>query len=190
MARTAYSKDERAYLVRKFPGDEDLHIIERYSSAVALVAIEKFLDGMAPTEDITRVKVGLATLVEGGAPAGMFHPMHMKGRRPDVSEIQKIKGQLAGLTHCKQAEGLSREQATAWTANNMPPALASRLSRKPITAGTIEEWLDRFGGNYPPDNFGGRAFRLWSQPRGSELTKIEFRQITERLPSLRPEQPI
>ena len=69
-----------------------------------------------------------------------------RGRRADVSSVLVLKGILAGLMHRQQRAGLSRYQAAKWIADNMSPKLASVISRQPISAGMVEEWLDRFGG--------------------------------------------
>jgi hypothetical protein len=52
---------------------------------------------------------------------------------------------------------MSRHQAAKGIADNMSPALASRISRKPITARMVEEWLDRFGGKHAEPNAARKA---------------------------------
>ena len=129
------------------------------------------------SEDLSRA---LSDLSEGGAPAPMLRPLTIKGRRPDVSLVLGLKGILAGLMERKQREGMTRQEAARWIADNTPPKLAARISRKPITARSVEEWRDRFGGKHAPQDTARKAYLVWSQ-ESSQLTKKDFKRITEGL---------
>jgi hypothetical protein len=63
----------------------------------------------------------------------------------------------------------------------MSPKLASVISRQPISAGMVEEWLDRFGGKHAEKNAARKAYLVWSQGDSSPLTKKLFKTITERI---------
>ena len=177
---------EYARWVKEFP--DNVHVSELFSALTAVIHVVRFLDRRAPSLSMIRLKAALAALAGGGAPPAMFQPMDMVGRRPDVGNIQAVKGMLAGLMNVKQAQGLSRHEAAKWIAQNISPALAERISKKPITGRTLEEWRDRYGGDHPPDDHGGHAFKTWSPPLHRQLTASELRQITEKisegLPSL------
>jgi hypothetical protein len=83
--------------------------------------------------------------------------------------------------HRQQCAGMSRHQAAKWIANNMSPRLAARVSRTPVTARMVEEWLDRFGGKHAEASAARDAYRVWSQPLPFPLTKQKFRTMTEGL---------
>jgi hypothetical protein len=168
---------------------DQLKLTELVSSIHALGEVSRFLRGRGWSASLERLQVALAQLVVGGPAAAMFHPLKLKGsgRRPDVPTIQAVKGALAGLMYGQQAAGMSRQQAAAWIASNISPELASRISGKPITARMVEEWLDRYGGNSPPDNAGGKAFKVWKTSiEYSPFTKRKFREITERIAQTYP----
>ena len=107
----------------------------------------------------------------------MLWPLTIRGRRPDVSLVLGLKGILAGLMERKQREGMTREEAARWIADNTPPKLAARISRKPITARSVEEWRDRFGGKHGPQDTARKAYLVWSQ-ESSQLTKKDFKRIS------------
>jgi len=154
-------------------------LIELSSSIRALREIEAFLTVRARSDSIGRLEEALIQLW-GGSRVGMFELQGQKGRPRDVPTIQTVKGILAGLMHVKQATGMSRGKAAKWITDNISPALASRIARKPITARSVIEWLDRYGGNHPPDSPGGRAFKTWKN-FDSKLTEVKLQEMTERM---------
>jgi hypothetical protein len=173
----------------RFP-DEKPHC-DLVATIVALNAVVKFLR-LCPKSAITagrpyfyfktleKLSQALFHLHEGGAGEPMLRPLTTRGRRPDVTLVLGLKGILAGLMDRKQREGMTREEAARWIADNTPPKLAARVSRKPITARAVEEWRDRFGGKHAPQNTARKAYLVWSQESG-QLTKKDFKRITERL---------
>ena len=131
---------------------------------------------------LDELRQALLDLSEGSAPAPMLRPQGKnRGRRADVSSVLVLKGILAGLMHRQQRAGLSRYQAAKWIADNMSPKLASVISRQPISAGMVEEWLDRFGSKHAEKNAARKAYLVWSQGDSSPLTKKLFKTITERI---------
>jgi hypothetical protein len=171
---------------------EDKQACDLFAAVLAVNAVIDFLR-FSPTRSLSivdrhnRLKIfdelrqALLDLGEGGAPAQMLRPQPKnRGRRADVPSVLSLKGVLAGLMHCQQRAGMSRHQAAKWIADNMSPKLAERISRKPITARMVEEWLDRFGGKYAEQDAGRKAYLLWSQDF-RPLTKQLFKTITERL---------
>jgi len=157
--------------------------------ASAFFSIEKVLVFLRrrgiSSNAIDRLKVAMHDLAIGHRPA-MFQSVNPGGRHPDGPSIQQIKGVLAGLMHTKRRRGMSREQAANWIVIHVSPALASRISRKPITARMVKEWLDRYGGSSPPENAGGQAFTIWSRSSDRELTVERFRDMTERMAATFP----
>jgi len=140
-----------------------------------------FADGLKRFKILEELGQALLDLLEGGAPAPMLRPQSKgRGRRADVSSVLAIKGVLAGLMHRQQRGGMSRHEAAKWIADNMSPKLAARISRKPITARMVEEWLDRFGGKYSEQDVGRETYLGWSR-EDSPLTKEKFKAITERI---------
>jgi hypothetical protein len=83
---------------------------------------------------------------------------------------------------CQVRAGMSRKQAANWIVQNMLPKLAARISTRPATPRAEEEWLDRFGGKYGPQNAARKAYQSWSQ-NSPKLTKQQFKRTTERLAS-------
>jgi len=157
---------------------------------VALNAVVKFLR-LCPKSAITagrpysyfkvleKLSQALSHLREGGAPEPMLRPLTTRGRPPDVSLVLGLKGILAALMDQKQREGMSREEAARWIADNTPPKLA-RISRKPITARMVEEWRDRYGGKQGERGPARKAYLVWSRD-SDQLTKQDFKTITKNL---------
>jgi hypothetical protein len=170
--------EESARDVAAFPSQEG-----RTELAAAIFAIDevaRFLMFRAPSNAIDRLKGALLLLSQGHRPA-MLQSVAAGGRVPDGPRIEQIKGMIAGVMHAKQAFGMPRKQAAIWIATHLSPKLGARISRKPITARVVEEWLDRFGGTSPPDDAGGLTFKAWSQPLKRALTSAQFRSMTERM---------
>jgi hypothetical protein len=168
------------------------HVVDLQASVGSIDALINFLRS-SPSQSLSiadrrkRFKIfkdlGQASLdlYDGGAPAPMLRPQSKgSGRRADVSSVLAIKGVLAGLMHRQQRVGMSRPEAAKWIADNISPKLASRISRKPITARMVEEWLDRFGGKYGEQDAGRKAYLVWSR-EDPPPTKERFKAITERI---------
>jgi hypothetical protein len=181
----------RAKSLARFPDDK--HGSDLLAAFLAVDAVIDFLR-FSPNQSLStadrhkRLKIlgelrqALLDLVEGGAPTMLRPQLKDRGRRADVSSVLGLKGVLAGLMHCQQRAGMSRHQAAKWIADNMSPKLASRISRKPITARMVEEWLDRFGGKHADQNAARGAYLAWSQSWESlPLTKAKFKAMTERI---------
>jgi hypothetical protein len=178
-----------ADILSGFPDDKN--ICDQIAAVFALDKVIDFLrfsPGMPSITDRRRrfkiirdFREALFDLSEGGAPAPILQPHgNNKGRRADVSSVLGMKGVLAGLMHVQQKAGMSRHEAAKWIADNVSPKLAARISRKPITARQVEEWLDRFGGKYAEQDAGRKAYLTWSQYSG-RMTKDLFKTVTERI---------
>ena len=154
-------------------------------SVLAVAKISRFLRKRAPSAVIDVLKGALSQLVEGSRPA-MFRGRKGGGRRTESALIHQVKGLLAGLVYVQQKSGMSRRAAASWIARHIPPELASRLSSKPITDRAVLEWIDRYGGEHPPDNPGGDAFKVWSRPFEKPLTVETFTEITRGIAELIP----
>jgi hypothetical protein len=176
--------------LERFSGEKDG--CDLIAACFAVHAVVNFLRS-SPTKSLTtadrrkRFKIldelrqALVDLMEGSGPPPMLRPQPKdRGRRADVSSVLAVKGVLAGLMTCQQRAGMSRHQAAKWISDNMSPKLASRISRKPITARMVEEWLDRFGGKHAEQNAARRAYLIWSHDFPG-LTKEKFKAITERI---------
>jgi hypothetical protein len=154
--------------------------IELVAAAAAVNEVRKFLSLIAPSHSLELLQRALADLVAGGTIAAMFSPLEeTSNRRPDPPSVMSLKGALAGIMHCQQGAGMSREQAARLVARNISPKLVARISNRPISARTVEEWLDRFGGDHAENNAGRRSFLIWS--RGEASSAIKIREITERM---------
>jgi hypothetical protein len=185
--------DNRAFHVKNLARFSDYeHEVDLVAAVLAVDAVVDFLQ-FSPTKSLgtadrhKRFKIldelrqALRDLSEGGAPAPMLRPQSKgSGRRADVSPVLALKGVLAGLMQRQQRAGMSRHQAAKWIVDNMSPKLASRISRKPITARTVEEWLDRFGGKSAEPNAARKAYLVWSGD-SPPLTKERFKTMTERI---------
>jgi hypothetical protein len=167
---------------------DEANVAELFSATRALEAVSDFLLIRAQSEAIRRLQVALWQLILGGPLPAMFEPEGVSGRRPDTETMQWVKGALAGFMHFQQTTGgLSRKEAAKWIADNISPKLARRISSRPISGRTVEEWLDRYGGKHPPDDPGGKAFKVWSSRSATwPLTKTKFREITERIATTLP----
>jgi hypothetical protein len=164
-----------------YPDPVNLLGTDRLAVAKCLRELVWFLERRAPSESICRLEVAFSQLAWGGSPAPLLQPVKViKGRRPDPPQLMSVKGTLAALTACKQREGLSRKQAARWIAENISPELASRISEKNVTASMVEEWLARYGGEHPPEDPGGIAYKSWISWM-DPLTNKRLRAITDHL---------
>jgi len=155
----------------------ELGEVERMLASQALSGVIQFLTLRSPSEILNVLLKALIEVQSGGHPE-IFQPASASQNRPPAPAIvQTMKGALAGLTRAKQDDGLTRDAAAAWIARNTAPELARKLSNRAITGRTVREWLDRFGGEHPPDDFGGKAFRIWSHGL-KELTTARVHQLT------------
>jgi hypothetical protein len=162
--------------------------IELVASAAAVSEVCSFLSLIAPTHSLQLLERALKGLVQSGAVPAMFAPFEEFTSRPrDVPQIMAIKGALAGMMRTLQDVGTLRDAAANLIARNLSPELTARISRKPITARTVEEWADRFGGDYAEENSGRRAYRTWSRGSlGRPLNGQKIREITERMAKTLP----
>lgn len=175
-----------ALLARSLPlASSKEESVELVFAILALDAVSRFLRKRAPSKAIDLLKAALSQVREGSLPA-MFRGRKGGGRRAESPVIHQVKGVLAGLMSVKQTSGMGRAAAAAWIARNIPPELASRLSPKPITSRAVLEWVDRYGGEHPPDDPGGQAFRVWSRPSPKPLTVQKFKEITRGIAELIP----
>jgi len=188
--RLADNSARHAAILVQFPNDKQ--ICDLAAAFIAVDDVIRFLTfspSMSVTMDerlerlkiLRELKQALRDLGEGSAPAPILRPLRKsRGRRADVSSVLAIKGVLAGLMQCKQRDGMPRHEAATWIATNMSPKLAACISRKPITARMVEEWLDRFGGKHANQDAGRKTYLIWSRESAS-LTKQKFKTITERI---------
>jgi hypothetical protein len=154
--------------------------IELVASALALKEVYSFLSVRAPSHSLTLLLNALGELVSGGSPAAMFAPLNdLNNRPPDTPSVMSVKGALAGIMHIQQSAGMSREQAAHFIVRNISPNLVARISRKPISARSVEEWLDRYGGDFAANNAGRKSYLTWNQ--GEAAGAAKFRDITERM---------
>jgi hypothetical protein len=139
-------ENEHGSEAKKFP--DQIGKVDLSACTFALDAVHRFLLRRVPTQIIALLKDGLLEIVTGASPpAAMFHPEeHPAGSRSDAHSIMAAKGILAGLMHVQQSTGMSRQEAAEWIVGNVSPTLAARISRKPLTARVVQEWLNRFGG--------------------------------------------
>jgi hypothetical protein len=159
--------------------------LELVASAASLKEVRNFLSIIAPSHSLMLLGNALTDLLEGGTVPAMLTPLNeFTNRPPDSPQIMAIKGALAGVMRTLQDAGTSREAAANLIARNLSPELATRISRKPITARTVEEWVDRFGGDHVEENSGRRAYRTWS--RGKAPSSQKIREITERMAKTLP----
>ena len=167
----------------KYPDAENVLATDRLAAAKCLQEIVYFLDKRAPSESVRKLHVALSQLALGGATPPLLQPVKIpKGRRPDTPQVISIKGMLAAFAACKQREGLTRNQAARWIVANTSPELSRRISEKKISASTVEEWLARYGGEHPPDDHGGAAYRHWTETQDpGPLTKSFFQTLTAYL---------
>jgi hypothetical protein len=162
-----------------------LGVFERAWSLYALNAVLSFLKPCEP-EVLTMLTIALVDVEFGGHPA-IFQPQASSRKRPaDSSIVQRVKGYIAGFTHKKQKEGMTLRQATTWVAQNMAPDLARKLAPRGVTQRTVREWVDRYGGEHPPRDSGGRGFKFVDTLPESKLTESYLREMTATLARLIP----
>ena len=168
---------------------EQIGKIDLASCIFALRAVAKFLSRRVVSRNLDMLRDALVEIAVGASPAAMFHPeKHTQGRRSDAPLIMGAKGTVAAIMHVQQSTGMTRQEAAEWVVRHMSPTLAARISRKPLTPRMVEEWLDRFGGEFAEYNLGRERYLLWIE-RGP-ITDARFREITEiiakQLPGRKP----
>jgi hypothetical protein len=194
-----FIRDEIEMLKLDFAESDNLHEIEGateyekgkielVASAAAVSKVRSFLSLIAPSHSLQLLENALTGLVQGGAVSAMFAPFEEFTSRPrDAPQIMGMKGALAGMMRTLQDAGTSREAAANLIARNLSPELTARISRKPITARTVKEWADRFGGDHAEENSGRRAYRTWSRGTyASPLNGQKIREMTERMSKTLP----
>jgi len=139
--------------------------VDLAAGALALMVVRDGLREVGIYSDsLDRLFSGLQDLHMGASPAGMFLATESKNRRPDAANIQFAKGAVAAIVEAKQKVGrLGREGAAKWVLKNISTDLCGRLSIKPITARTLIEWLDRYGGKSGGLGPGRSAFLQYSR---------------------------
>jgi len=151
---------------------------------LAMMAVNEFFHLRLSSRILQMLLDGLLEIAIGVPPAVMFHPEdYSKGRRADSPLVMGAKGAVAAIMHVQQSTGMSRKEAAEWVVGYISPALAARISRKPLTARTVEEWLDRFGGDHAEYNLGRENYLLWTGAPGpyAPVSPQRFREITENL---------
>jgi hypothetical protein len=180
----AEAESLRQRALASFPGETGE--VDLLTCFIAVEAVRRFLVRMMipGNNGIDLLKSGLAALLQGSSPPAMFLPQKRKGRRSDSPSIAGVKGVLAGLMHVQQSSGMDRNSAAAWIARNVSHTLAVRISGKPITPRMIEEWLDRYGGDFGEEGPGRTAFLVWM--RGEPVSAEKLRDITENMARILP----
>jgi hypothetical protein len=119
---------------------EHVDKIDLAACILAMKAVSEFLHLRVYSRVLDKLRDGLFEISIGAPPAAMFHPVnYSKGRRADSPLIMGAKGAVAAIMHIQQCTGMSRKEAAEWIVRHISPALASRISRKPLTARTVEE---------------------------------------------------
>jgi hypothetical protein len=167
----------------KHPGKKDK--LEMAACILALDAVCRFLRLRAPHDNLELLGRALRDLAAGASLPAMFQAFDCApGRRPDAPSVMAAKGILAGIMHAKQSAGMSRERAAKWVVRHVSPTLAAQISRKPLTPRVVEEWLDRYGGDFAETNAGRKSYLVWSL--GEPGSAAAFREMTEELAKILP----
>ncbi len=158
--------------------------VDLAASILALDATCRFFRAKVSHHNLDLLKSGLQELAAGGSPAAMFHPLKKTGRRGDVPAVMAAKGAIAGMMRALQSSGMSRKNAAKWIVRHISPTLAGRISGKPLTPRMVEEWLDRFGGDFAENNPARKSYKVWSG--GEAVDAKHFREITDRIAKIFP----
>jgi hypothetical protein len=167
---------------------DQLGEIDLAASTLALNAMLRFLRPI-PSRNLSILQDALMEMISGASPPAMFRPVHRKsGRRTDALSLTAAKGTLAGMMQSQMSSGMSREEAAQWIVRNISPLLASRISTKALSPRVVEEWLDRFGGDFAEDNVGRQKYLLWREhdPVDSKRLGEITRSIALNMPSRKP----
>jgi hypothetical protein len=126
----------------------DLKPLDRWAAIAALRAVMKFLHSHRVNSAVLfQLILDLEAVDNPGETRAIFKPSRKSGRKPDDKIVQGLKGKFAGMAYAQMHVGMSREHAVSWTARNIPPGLALRVSTKPIRSSTIVEWMKQYGCN-------------------------------------------
>ena len=121
--------------------------IELVAGAISVKVVRSFLLCLLHrSRSLDLLEKALADLLESGVAPAMLYPLeNFAHRRPDPNSIVAHKRAIGGMMHAQLRAGMSRKGAAKFLARNVAPRLAAQLSRKPLTARKIVEWLDRYG---------------------------------------------
>jgi hypothetical protein len=160
--------------------------IELVAGAISVNVVRSFLLCLLHrSRSLDLLEKALIDLTDSGIVPSMFYPLrNFDSRPPDPNSIVAFKGALAGMMHVQQRAGMSRKEAAEFLARNVAPRLAAQLSRKPLTARMIVEWLDRYGGKSGEEGVGRKFYKSWSQ--GEPVSPQKCREITERMAKTLP----
>jgi hypothetical protein len=129
--------------------DDDPGLADREAAVLALVAtIDALRRFHMETGPLDRLNAALHDVAVHGRHAAMLVTPRRASRPPDSLNVQMVKGALAAIMKVRIDCGEKRKDAAVWVARKLPPRLARKLSRKPITGGTIADWYDRWGGEH------------------------------------------
>ena len=171
----------------KFP--DQIGKVDLPACILALDAVLKFLFMRVVSRNLGMLYDALVEIVVGASPAAMFHPEeHPQGRRSDAPLIKGAKGTVAAMMHVQQSTGMTRQEAAEWVVRHISPTLAARISGKPLTSRMVEEWLDRFGGEFAEHDFGREQYLLWIEhdPVSGERLREITDSMAKRLPGRKP----
>jgi hypothetical protein len=160
--------------------------IELVAGAISVNVVRSFLLSLLHrSRSLDLLEKALTDLLESGIVPAMLYPLeHFAHRPPDPNSIVAYKGAIAGMMHAQLRAGMSRKEAAEFLARNVAPRLAGQLSRKPLTARMIVEWLDRYGGKSGEEGVGRKFYKTWSQ--GEPVSPQKCREITERMAKTLP----
>jgi hypothetical protein len=140
----AIEHDEEPYSY--FIAAPDQATFERWAAIAVLRAVQKLLHyHRIYSAVLYQLILDLEAVDFPGETRAIFKPARKSGRKPDDKIVQGLKGRFAGVAYAQMHAGMSREQAASWTARNIPPAVARRVSSKPIRTCTVKEWMNQYG---------------------------------------------
>jgi hypothetical protein len=119
---------------------------ELCAASLALDEVNRFLSSVGISSRLLTALCyfHLSELRHGITTPMLTVPKAPAGRKGDSPIVALLKGRIAGIARIQIGLGKSRDDAAAWVARKISPALASRLSSKPIKASTVKEWMERF----------------------------------------------
>jgi hypothetical protein len=142
---------------------------ERTAMIYALWSVERFLRTLGYHGGVLyQLHLDLGALKHGVTAPALQADKKAAGRKPDSADVQELKGRVAGIARLQMALGMSRHDAAAWVARNIPRELASRLSSKSvITTRAVKEYMDLY-------DCGPKLLTKFEHPREREAFEVIF----------------
>ena len=158
--------------------DEDATLFAELCTSRALSAFCQ--DQGIESRSINRLVIDLANIAIRGKPSDVFAYRGGRGTPRDDIMVEEVKGRLAAIAVCYQRKGHSRAEATQWVANHLVELRHKAFKR--AKASTVDEWIERWGGEYGEPGRGRDCYLNMLEHLGERPDEATLLRLIRRLP--------